>query len=77
MLLTQPGTNGRLIHNRELSDVLCNHWVIELRLRDALQAGDERLLEDYEIKQLVTDHLKGLQQLGITCRIVEVRSSPE
>ena len=77
MLLTQPGTNGRLIHNRELSDVLCNHWVIELRLSDALQAGDERLLEDYEIKQLVTDHLKGLQQLGITCRIVEVRSSPE
>jgi len=77
ILLTQPGTSRLLIRNRELADELCNHWVIELCLSDALQAGDERLLEDYEIKQLIMDQLNGLQPLGITCRIVDVRSSPE
>ena len=77
ILLTKSETNRLSIQNWELSDRLCNHWVIELTLSDALQAGDERLLEDYEIKQLVTDQLKGLQELGITCRIVNVRSSPE
>ena len=56
---------------------LSNRWVLEVRLSDTLRNSDERLLEDYEIKQLVTERLRELESLGITCQIVGVRNSPD
>jgi len=56
---------------------LRNRWVMELRLSDTLRNSDERLLEDYEIKQLVTERLRELESLGITCQIVNIHNSPD
>ena len=56
---------------------LRNRWVMEVRLSDTLRNSDERLLEDYEIKQLVTERLRDLESLGITCQIVNVRDSSD
>lgn len=56
---------------------LRNEWVMEVRLSDTLRNNDERLLEDYEIKQLVIERLRELESLGIACQIVNVRSSPD
>jgi hypothetical protein len=50
---------------------------MEVTLSDTLGNSDERLLEDYEIKQLVTERLRELESLGITCQIVNVRNSPD
>jgi hypothetical protein len=56
---------------------LRNRWVMEVRLSDTLRNSDERLLEDFEIKQLVTERLRELESLGITCQILSVRNSPD
>ena len=62
---------------RKAAMSLCNRWVMELRLSDTLRNSEERLLEDYEIKQLVTERLRELDQLGITCQIVNIHNSPD
>lgn len=56
---------------------LRNRWVMEVRLSDALRNSEERLLEDYEIKQLVTERLRELEPLGISCQIVNIHNSPD
>ena len=56
---------------------LRNRWVMEVRLSDTLRNGDERLLEDYEIKHLVTERLRELESQGITCQIVNIYNSPD
>ena len=56
---------------------LHNRWVMEVRLSDTIRNSEERLLEDYEIKQLVTERLRELEPLGITCQIVNVHNSPD
>ena len=60
-----------------LSMSLRNRWVVEVKLSDTLGSNDERLLEDYEIKHLVAERLRELEQQGITCQVINVRNSPD
>jgi hypothetical protein len=57
-----------------------NTWILELQVTDTLHDGDERLLEGYEIKQLISKQLQELQRSGINCRITDLHlltTSPE
>ena len=49
-----------------------NTWVLQLQVSDTLHDGDQRLLEDYEIKQLINRQLQELERLGIACRIADL-----
>jgi hypothetical protein len=69
--------NLSLICDRKAAMYLLNRWVMEVRLSDTPGNVDERLLEDYEIKKLVTDRPRELESQGITCQIVNIYNSPD